>query len=50
MQVVADGERQRRLLWTHDVLPEELAAPMSHGLEVKRTLEDTRDPRHGSRV
>ena len=44
MQVVADGERRCRLVWTRDVLPEELAAPMaeamSHGLGViKRTLD-----------
>ena len=43
MQVVADGERCR-LVWTRDVLPDELAAPMaeamSHGLGViKQTLD-----------
>jgi hypothetical protein len=55
MQVIADGERRCRLLWTRDVLPDDLVASMaeamSHGLGViKRTLDDTRDPRHGSRV
>jgi hypothetical protein len=49
MQVVADGERRCRLVWTHDVLPEELAASMaeamSHGLEViKRTPRATSSP------
>jgi polyketide cyclase/dehydrase/lipid transport protein len=55
MQVLADGERRCRLVWIRDVLPDELGAPMaeamSHGLEVvKRTLDDTHDPQHGSRV
>ncbi|TDP97887.1 SRPBCC family protein [Labedaea rhizosphaerae] len=55
MQVVADGERRCRLVWIRDVLPDELSASMadamSHGLEViKRTLDDTHDPRHGSRA
>ncbi|WP_370933626.1 SRPBCC family protein [Amycolatopsis sp. cg13] len=44
MQVLADGEQRCRLVWTRDVLPDELAAPMtkamSAGLEViKRTLD-----------
>lgn len=43
MQVFDDGERCR-LVWTRDVLPEELAAPMakamSHGIAaIKRTLD-----------
>lgn len=43
-QVVADGERRCRVVWTRDVLPEELAAPiadaMSRGLSViKQTLD-----------
>ncbi|MEV6875498.1 SRPBCC family protein [Amycolatopsis sp. NPDC051128] len=55
MQVVADGERRCRLAWIRDVLPDELAAPMTeamaHGLEViKRTLDATHDPQRGSRV
>ncbi len=55
MQVLADGERRCRLVWIRDVLPDELGASMdeamSHGLGViKRTLDDTRDPRHGSRA
>jgi hypothetical protein len=44
MQVVPDGERRCRLVWIRDVLPDELAAPMtevmSHGLKVvKQTLD-----------
>ncbi len=43
MQVLADGEQRCRLVWIRDVLPDELAAPMSKtmsaGMEViKRTL------------
>lgn len=43
MQVVVDGEQRCRLVWTRDVLPEALAAPMaeamSRGLDViKQTL------------
>jgi len=50
-QVVADGERRCRLVWIRDVLPDELAAPMSHGLGViERTPDDTHDPQQGSRV
>ncbi|WP_410581770.1 SRPBCC family protein [Amycolatopsis sp. lyj-108] len=50
MQVFADGERRCRLVWTRDVLPDELAAPMaeamSRGLDaVKRTLDGDRDQR-----
>jgi hypothetical protein len=55
MQVVADGERRCRLVWIRDVLPDELAPSMAeamtHGLGViKRTLDDARDPQHGSRA
>ncbi|MFJ8917814.1 SRPBCC family protein [Amycolatopsis sp. NPDC102389] len=44
MQVVADGERRCRLVWTRDVLPDALAAPMAeamaNGLDViKQTLD-----------
>ncbi|RSM77048.1 SRPBCC family protein [Amycolatopsis sp. WAC 01375] len=51
MQVFADGERRCRLVWTRDVLPDELAAPMaeamSRGLDViKRTLDGAHD-QHG---
>ncbi|RSM67004.1 SRPBCC family protein [Amycolatopsis sp. WAC 01376] len=50
MQVFADGERRCRLVWTRDVLPDELAAPMaeamSRGLDaVKRTLDGAHDQR-----
>ncbi|MCG3750117.1 MULTISPECIES: SRPBCC family protein [unclassified Amycolatopsis] len=43
MQVLEDGEQRCRLVWIRDVLPDELAAPMSKtmsaGMEViKRTL------------
>ena len=45
MRVVADGERRCLLVWSRDVLPDALAAPMAEamarGLEVtKRTLDD----------
>ncbi|HWO63303.1 MAG TPA: SRPBCC family protein [Umezawaea sp.] len=44
MRVVADGERRCLLVWSRDVLPDALAAPMAEamarGLEVtKRTLD-----------
>ena len=44
MQAFPDGERRCRLVWTRDVLPDRLAAPiadsMARGLEVvKRTLD-----------
>ncbi|WP_116200254.1 SRPBCC family protein [Amycolatopsis circi] len=44
MQVLPDGQQRCRLVWIRDVLPDELAAPMteamSAGLEViKRTLD-----------
>lgn len=53
MQVIADGELRCRLVWIHDVLPDDLApsldAAMTHGLTViKQTLEDRRDPRSES--
>lgn len=45
MQIVADGERRCRMVWTRDVLPDELAEPMgkvmAHCLTVvKKTLDD----------
>ncbi|MEU1665714.1 SRPBCC family protein [Streptomyces sparsogenes] len=44
MQVVAEGEGRCRLIWIHDVLPDDLAEPigaaMVQGMDViKRTLE-----------
>lgn len=44
MQIVADGERRCRMVWTRDVLPDELAEPMgkvmAHCLTVvKKTLD-----------
>ncbi|TCC23600.1 SRPBCC family protein [Kribbella speibonae] len=44
MQVVADGERRCRLVWIRDVLPDELAAPMTEAMTyglgvIKRTLD-----------
>ncbi|QKW32836.1 SRPBCC family protein [Actinomadura sp. NAK00032] len=49
MQVVADGEAQCRLVWVHDVLPDDLATPigtaMTHGLAV---IQKTLGPTHGS--
>lgn len=44
MQIVADGERRCRMVWTRDVLPDELAEPMgkvmAHCLTVvKQTLD-----------
>ncbi|WP_134661981.1 MULTISPECIES: SRPBCC family protein [unclassified Amycolatopsis] len=49
MQVLDDGEQRCRLVWIRDVLPDELAAPMSKpmsaGLEViKRTLDHLGSP------
>ncbi|SCL44809.1 Polyketide cyclase / dehydrase and lipid transport [Micromonospora citrea] len=45
MQVIADGEHSCRLVWTHDVLPDDLATPigaaMIHGMEV---IEQTLAP------
>jgi carbon monoxide dehydrogenase subunit G len=46
MQVLPDGEGRSRFVWTRDVLPDELAAPMGSGMRdgcahIKRTL-DTR--------
>jgi hypothetical protein len=45
MQIVADGERRCRMVWTRDVLPDELAEPMgkamAQGLTViKKTLDE----------
>lgn len=45
MQIVAEGERRCRMVWTRDVLPAELAVPMGrvmvHCLTVvKKTLDD----------
>ncbi|GGU74534.1 SRPBCC family protein [Lentzea flava] len=47
MQIVPEGERRCRMLWTRDVLPDELAEPMgkvmAHCLTVvKQTLDDAR--------
>ncbi|MFB4304745.1 SRPBCC family protein [Actinomadura sp. GTD37] len=47
MQVVADGEGQCRLVWIHDVLPDDLApsidTAMAHALPViKQALEPAR--------
>lgn len=44
MQIVADGEQRCRMVWTRDVLPDELAEPMAkvmaHCLTVvKKTLD-----------
>jgi carbon monoxide dehydrogenase subunit G len=44
MQVFADGERESRLVWITDVLPDELSAPIAALVEqgaaiMKRTLE-----------
>jgi PhnB protein len=52
MQVLADGEGRCRLIWIHDVLPDDLAptldAAMTHGSAViKRTFEDHRNPQAG---
>jgi hypothetical protein len=52
MQVVADGEAHCRLVWIHDVLPDDLATSldtaMTHGLTViKQTLEAPHGPRSG---
>ncbi|GLY68400.1 SRPBCC family protein [Amycolatopsis taiwanensis] len=54
MQVIADGEQCCRLVWIHDVLPDDLAksldAAMTQGLTViKQNLEDFHDQRPGSR-
>jgi hypothetical protein len=43
MQVVADGDARSRLVWIHDVLPDELAAPMHAAMQqaaevIARTL------------
>ncbi|WP_336156692.1 SRPBCC family protein [Amycolatopsis sp. VC5-11] len=43
MQVLADGEQRCRLVWIRDVLPDQLAAPMSKTMSaglavIKRTL------------
>lgn len=45
MQIVAEDERRCRMVWTRDVLPDELAEPMgkvmAHCLDVvKKTLDD----------
>ncbi|MFI7296686.1 SRPBCC family protein [Streptomyces sp. NPDC050121] len=45
MQVLADGEDHCRLIWIHDVLPDDLApaidASMTHGgAVIKRTFEE----------
>jgi hypothetical protein len=45
MQVLADGEDRCRLIWIHDVLPDDLAptldAAMTHGgAVIKHTFED----------
>ncbi|MEV6906519.1 SRPBCC family protein [Amycolatopsis sp. NPDC051071] len=45
MQVIADGARRCRLVWTRDVLPDELAGPMAAVMTqamtmIKRTLDD----------
>ncbi|GAB2872108.1 SRPBCC family protein [Lentzea nigeriaca] len=47
MRIVADGERRCRMVWTRDVLPDELAESMgkvmAHSLTViKKTLDDAR--------
>lgn len=44
MQVVPDGARRCRFVWTRDVLPHELAEPLRSAMEqaapiIKRTLE-----------
>ncbi|WP_410657536.1 SRPBCC family protein [Amycolatopsis sp. lyj-112] len=44
MQVVADGAERCRLVWTRDVLPDDLAAPMTTAMTqgmtvIKRTLD-----------
>jgi len=49
MQVLADGERRCRLIWIHDVLPDDLAptldAAMTHGgAVIKHTFEGHRNP------
>jgi polyketide cyclase/dehydrase/lipid transport protein len=49
MQVLADGEGRCRLIWIHDVLPDDLApaldAAMTRGSAViKHTFEDHRNP------
>ncbi|SFO34469.1 hypothetical protein [Amycolatopsis rubida] len=54
MQVLADSEQRCRLLWTRDVLPDDLAAPMSKTMPagmavIKRALDHLRDPPPGSR-
>jgi Polyketide cyclase / dehydrase and lipid transport len=50
MQVIADGEERCRLVWIHDVLPDDLAssldAAMTQGLTViQQTLDDRRRSR-----
>jgi hypothetical protein len=45
MHVMADGEHRCRFVWSRDVLPDELAAPMQAamrdaGAVIKRTFED----------
>jgi len=45
MHIVADGERRCRLVWSRDVLPDELAQPLLAAMReagpiIKRTLED----------
>jgi hypothetical protein len=33
MHVIADGENRSQLVWTHDVLPDELAAPLAAAMD-----------------
>jgi hypothetical protein len=45
MHIVADGEHRCRLVWSRDVLPDELAQPLLAAMReagpiIKRTLED----------
>jgi Polyketide cyclase / dehydrase and lipid transport len=52
MQVVADGEAHCRLVWIHDVLPDDLAtsldAAMTHGLTViEQTFRAAHSPGSG---
>jgi Polyketide cyclase / dehydrase and lipid transport len=52
MQVLPDSEDRCRLIWIHDVLPDDLApnidAAMTHGTAViKHTFEDRRGPQVG---
>jgi hypothetical protein len=47
MQIVPDGAAGCRFVWSRDVLPDELAAPLHAAMEeaapiIKRTLEDVR--------